>query len=84
LHGSEGEAVLHIDDDGPGVPADLREHVFERFARSDGARARDDGGTGLGLAIVRRVAERHGGEVTIDDAPLGGARFTVTLPADGA
>ncbi len=84
LHGSEGEAVLHVDDDGPGVPADLREHVFERFARSDGARARDDGGTGLGLAIVRRVAERHGGEVTIDDAPLGGARFTVTLPADGA
>ncbi len=73
---------LVVSDDGPGVPADARERIFERFARVDDARARDNGGTGLGLAIVREVIAAHGGTVTVDDSP--GATFTVVLPLNGA
>jgi signal transduction histidine kinase len=73
---------LVVSDDGPGVPADDRERIFERFARVDDARSRDNGGTGLGLAIVREVIAAHGGTVTVDEPP--GAAFTVTLPLDGA
>ncbi|MEM8747239.1 MAG: ATP-binding protein [Actinomycetota bacterium] len=76
-----GTARLIVDDDGPGVPPDRREQIFERFARLDDARTRDRGGAGLGLAVVRGIAERHGGSVGVDRAPLGGARFVVTLPA---
>lgn len=76
---SSGVEML-VDDDGTGVPPDERERVFDRFVRLDEARARDDGGSGLGLAIVREIAARHGGTVTVEDAPLGGARFTVHLP----
>ena len=70
-----------VDDDGPGIDPDDRERVFERFTRLDDGRARDAGGLGIGLAIVKAVAEQHGGTVTIDDAPIGGARFVVHLPA---
>ncbi len=80
----DSRAVLHVDDDGPGVLASTREQIFKRFARVDAARGRDDGGTGLGLAIVRKTAERHGGTVVVGGAPLGGARFTVTLPTPEA
>lgn len=76
-----GRAVLTVDDDGAGVPPDERERVFERFVRLDEARARDAGGSGLGLAIVRGIAEASGGTVAVTDSPLGGARFTVVLPA---
>ena len=71
--------VLHVDDDGAGVPPADREQIFERFARTDDARDRHAGGTGLGLAIVRRVADAHGGDVEVTDSPLGGARFTVSF-----
>lgn len=71
--------VLTVEDDGPGIPPEEREAVFERFARLDEARGRDAGGTGLGLALVKAITERHGGTVTVDESPLGGARFTVTL-----
>ena len=73
--------ALHVDDDGKGIaPAD-RERIFDRFARTDEARARHLGGTGRGLAIVADLVSRHGGEITVKDSPvLGGARFTVTLP----
>lgn len=74
--------VLHVDDDGSGVPVGERDRIFERFVRLDEARTRDAGGSGLGLAIVRGIAEAGGGSVAVSDAPLGGARFTVTLPAD--
>lgn len=81
LHSDDGELVLTVDDDGPGIaPAD-RLRVFDRFTRLDEARGRADGGAGLGLAVVRRVVEQHGGTVTIADSPLGGARFEVRLPA---
>ncbi|MFE0363424.1 sensor histidine kinase [Streptomyces griseoaurantiacus] len=78
----EGEqAVVAVGDDGPGIPAEQRERVFERFVRLDDARARDDGGTGLGLAIARDIARRHGGTLTAAEAPGGGALLTLRLPA---
>lgn len=76
-----GTVELTVDDDGPGIAAEDRERVFDRFTRLDDGRARDSGGLGLGLSMVRTIAEQHGGTVTIDDAPLGGARVTVSLPA---
>lgn len=77
----DGRAVLVVDDDGHGIPEAERERVFDRFVRLDDARDRDAGGSGLGLAIVQGVARAAHGVVTIDDAPLGGARFIVSLPA---
>jgi signal transduction histidine kinase len=74
------EAVVRIDDDGPGVrPAD-RARIFERFARLDESRSRAAGGTGLGLPVVAAVVTSHGGHVAVHDSPLGGARFEVRLP----
>ncbi|WP_329293900.1 HAMP domain-containing sensor histidine kinase [Streptomyces pseudovenezuelae] len=73
-------AVVEVADDGDGVPAGDRERIFERFVRLDEARARDDGGAGLGLAIARDVATRHGGTLTVLDAPAGGALFALRLP----
>jgi signal transduction histidine kinase len=79
LRDREAEAVLTIDDDGPGIAPGDRERVFDRFVRLDDARDRDSGGSGLGLSIVHEVAALHGGNVTVADAPLGGARFEVRL-----
>ncbi len=70
-----------VDDDGPGVPPDRREVVFERFVRLDDARSRDEGGSGLGLALVASIAAAHSGSVRCDDSPLGGARFVLRLGA---
>jgi two-component system OmpR family sensor kinase len=72
----EGHAMLEVEDTGPGIPADERERVFDRFYRGESAAA---GGTGLGLAIVRRIAERHGGSVALLDAPGGGLLVRVKL-----
>jgi signal transduction histidine kinase len=78
---ADGEwAVLEVADDGPGVPADQRERIFERFVRLDEARSRDDGGVGLGLAIARDVAVRHGGTLTVGEVPTGGGLFELRLP----
>jgi signal transduction histidine kinase len=74
---------LLVDDDGPGVPVDDRQRVFERFVRLDEARTQSDGGTGLGLAIAHDIVVAHGGTIAISDAPIGGARVVVTLPAAG-
>ena len=71
--------VLTIEDDGPGVDPEDRDRIFERFARLDDARTRDEGGAGLGLAVVRSIAERSGGRVTVDRSSAGGARFTVSF-----
>jgi signal transduction histidine kinase len=81
---AEGRAVLTVDDDGAGVAADDRARIFERFVRLDEARDRDAGGSGLGLAIVAEIVRVHGGSVRVEEAPLGGARFVVDLPADPA
>ena len=81
LSSTEDAVTLVVDDDGPGIPVDHREAVFERFARLDEARSRDAGGAGLGLAVVRGVVQRCGGSVTVESSDLGGARFVVSLPA---
>ena len=69
-----------VDDDGPGIPLQLREDVFKPFLRLDDARNQDEGGTGLGLAIARDIARSHGGDITLGDSPLGGLRATVRVP----
>ncbi|MWA13674.1 sensor histidine kinase [Streptomyces sp. BA2] len=74
-------AVLEVSDDGNGVPEGERDRIFERFVRLDDARTRDDGGAGLGLAIARDVAARHGGTLTVREAPGGGALFELRVPA---
>jgi signal transduction histidine kinase len=78
-----GDAVLEVSDDGPGLPAGMEEQVFSRFVRGNGpADVAGDSGTGLGLAIVKAVATSHGGDVDAGASPKGGARFTVRLPLE--
>lgn len=72
-------AVLWVEDRGPGVPAGLRDRIFEAFYRLPGASERE-GGVGLGLSLVKTIVERHGGRVHCEDRPGGGARFVVNLP----
>jgi signal transduction histidine kinase len=76
-----GDAVLEVSDDGPGIPPGMEEQVFSRFVRGTGpADVAGDSGAGLGLAIVKAVAMSHGGDVDAGSSPAGGARFTVRLP----
>ena len=72
--------TVTVDDDGPGIPAPLRDDVFKPFLRLDDARNQDEGGTGLGLAIARDIARSHGGDITLGDSPMGGLRATVRVP----
>jgi heavy metal sensor kinase len=78
------EVVLEVRDNGPGIPADAVERIFERFYRVDAARTNTLGasGTGLGLAIVRAIAEIHGGTARAANVPEGGALLRVSLPAN--
>lgn len=69
-----------VKDDGPGIPAEAKTRVFERFYRVDKARSREQGGTGLGLAIVKNVVQAHGGDVRVESTPGQGATFYFTLP----
>ena len=82
LRENGARCVLVVADDGPGVPREHRDTVFQRFTRRDDARSPDAGGVGLGLAIVADIVTRHAGEVTIEDGPSDGrgARFVVRLP----
>ncbi len=74
--------TIHVDDDGPGIPAELRDDVFRPFFRIDPARTQDESkaGTGLGLAIARDIARSHGGDISLADSPLGGLRASVRVP----
>ena len=71
---------ITVDDDGPGIPEEEREAVFKPFYRLDPSRNPGTGGTGLGLSIARDLARGSGGEVTLEDSPLGGLRATIKLP----
>jgi two-component system sensor histidine kinase MtrB len=73
------QIAITVSDDGPGIPADLLPHVFDRFTKADAARTRTDG-SGLGLAIATENARLHGGTLTAANAPHGGAILTLTLP----
>lgn len=72
--------VIMFDDDGPGIPREARDDVFKPFFRLDEARNLDASGTGLGLAIARDIARSHGGNVTLEDSPLGGLRAVLRVP----
>lgn len=76
-------AELSVADDGPGVPAEHRQRIFERFARVQDARPRNEGSVGLGLAITKDIVDAHGGSISYDAAHTGGARFVVSLPIEG-
>ena len=73
LHGDE--VALYVDDTGPGIPADVQARLFEPFFTTKAS------GSGLGLSIVHAIVSQHGGTIEVEDGPLGGARFTVRLPA---
>jgi two-component system sensor histidine kinase QseC len=75
LHGDAEQLILAVDDSGPGISAELRPQLFERFFRLGGGQ-----GAGLGLSIVARIAELHGASVELLDSPLGGLRVLVQLP----
>jgi signal transduction histidine kinase len=77
----DGECVITVADEGPGIPEADRSRIFERFYRVDKARSRESGGTGLGLSIVKHLVSILGGEVKAENRPSGGAIFTVKLPA---
>jgi len=77
----DGKIEIFVQDDGPGIPAESLDRVFERFYRVDKARSREQGGTGLGLSIVKHIVQAHGGEVWVKSEPGKGATFFFTLPA---
>ena len=80
--GRGAQVQLVVLDDGPGVPPEHRERIFDRFIRLDDARTREDGGSGLGLAICREIVTAHNGRIWADEARGGGAKFVVQIPAD--
>jgi signal transduction histidine kinase len=77
---NNGRPLVEVVDDGPGIPTDELERVFERFYRSDRARSADEGGAGLGLAIARWIVELHGGSIAAAEANPHGCRIVVELP----
>ena len=72
--------MVHVDDEGDGIPEEELEKVFRPFYRLESSRSRDTGGTGLGLSVARTVFRAHGGDVVLSNRPEGGLRATVTLP----
>lgn len=81
LDGQGSELCIAVSDQGPGIPRDEQERIFERFYRSDASRSRQSGGTGLGLAIAQAIARRHRGRITLQSIPGFGSRFLLQLPA---
>jgi two-component system, OmpR family, sensor kinase len=78
--GADGMARIEVADDGPGVPPEMGDRVFERFFRADESRTRSSGGAGLGLAIVSAIASAHGGRAEVESTPGQGATFRILLP----
>lgn len=81
IHIEDGEPlILRVCDEGPGIPEEMLEKVFEPFFRLEASRNRDTGGTGLGLSIARDIAQAHGGSLSLRNLPAGGLQATLTLP----
>ena len=78
----KNEVQVSVKDDGPGIPEEAKDRIFERFFRVDRARSRDAGGTGLGLAIVKHIVQSHGGRVWVDSVLEQGSTFHFTLPLE--
>ncbi len=76
----DGRIEVFVQDDGPGIPPESLDRIFERFYRVDKARSREQGGTGLGLSIVKHIVQNHGGKVWVKSEPGKGATFFFTLP----
>ena len=79
----DGRIEVFVQDDGPGIPPESLDRIFERFYRVDKARSREQGGTGLGLSIVKHIVQNHGGKVWVKSEPGKGATFFFTLPTGG-
>ena len=79
----DGELRLSVEDEGPGIPPEHLERVFDKFVRLTGGGPPAQPGTGLGLAISRGIVRAHGGRIWAENRPEGGSRFVVTLPAAG-
>ncbi len=79
----DNQVEVWVRDDGPGIPLEAQERVFERFYRVDRARSRDQGGTGLGLSIVKHIVQSHGGKVWLESKPGQGTTFYFSLPVEG-
>jgi two-component system sensor histidine kinase RstB len=77
---TEDYILIHIDDDGPGIPGSVKEHIFTPFVQTENTTIRGMEGFGLGLAIVQQIVSWHKGQVSVADSELGGARFSVALP----
>jgi two-component system OmpR family sensor kinase len=77
-------AMIEVIDHGEGIPAQIREKIFQRFWRADTSRTRETGGSGLGLAIVSSIVAAHNGTVDVVETPGGGATFRVSLPLAGS
>ena len=80
IYQQDQQAIVQIEDSGPGIEPEFRADALRPFVRLEGSRNRSTGGTGLGLAIASDIILGHGGEMTLDDSPLGGLRVTVQLP----
>ncbi|MDO8701607.1 MAG: ATP-binding protein [Undibacterium sp.] len=81
---ADGGIDIVVEDDGPGIPAAEREHIFEPFYRLDRSRDRATGGFGLGLSIALQAVQQHGGRISVNASELGGARFVISLPGHTA
>lgn len=80
-HANEGEALICVEDEGPGIEQEQQQHLFDRFFRADDARCRKEGeGAGLGLAICKRIVTAHQGDIWVESTPGEGASFFVRLP----
>jgi signal transduction histidine kinase len=77
---ANGGLVIEVADSGPGIPAEHLQRLFDRFYRVDTGRSRSEGGSGLGLAIAKAIVEAHGGTITAQNRPEGGALFRLSLP----
>lgn len=80
LSAKAGKAVVTFRDDGVGIPEHLREDIFKPFVRVDSARRAQTGGSGLGLSIARRIAQAHGGDLSLQSGEVKGTAFAITLP----